>query len=54
MIIVLGTNLDMEILAEGVETQQELAYLQELGCQQYQGYYFSRPVPFENLLVMLR
>jgi diguanylate cyclase (GGDEF)-like protein len=53
MIIALGDNLDMEILAEGVETQEELACLQELGCQQYQGYFFSRPVPFENLLMML-
>jgi EAL domain-containing protein (putative c-di-GMP-specific phosphodiesterase class I) len=53
MIIALGDNLDMEILAEGVETKEELACLQELGCQQYQGYYFSRPVPFESLLMML-
>lgn len=37
MIIALGDNLDMEILAEGVETQEELICLQELGCQQYQG-----------------
>jgi diguanylate cyclase (GGDEF)-like protein len=54
MIIALGDNLDMEILAEGVETKEELACLQELGCQQYQGYYFSRPVPFESLLMMLQ
>ncbi|MEN0037178.1 MAG: bifunctional diguanylate cyclase/phosphodiesterase [Cellvibrio sp.] len=53
MIIALGNNLDMEILAEGVESREELACLQELGCQQYQGYYFSRPVPFTNLLAML-
>lgn len=53
MIIALGNNLDMEILAEGVESREELACLQELGCQQYQGYYFSRPVPFANLLAML-
>lgn len=53
MIIALGNNLDMEILAEGVETQEELACLQALGCQQYQGYYFSRPVPFDSLVMML-
>lgn len=53
MIIALGDNLDIEILAEDVEAQEELICLQELGCQQYQGYYFSRPVPFENLLAML-
>jgi EAL domain-containing protein (putative c-di-GMP-specific phosphodiesterase class I) len=53
MIIALGDNLDMKILAEGVEAREELACLQELGCKQYQGYYFSRPVPFENLLAML-
>ncbi|MBT8360511.1 MAG: EAL domain-containing protein, partial [Desulfobacterales bacterium] len=37
-------NLGMEVIAEGVETEQELLYLSSKGCNVYQGYYFSRPV----------
>lgn len=54
MIINLSSNLGMNTLAEGVENQEELCCLQQLGCQQYQGYYFSRPVPFDQLLTMLQ
>jgi EAL domain-containing protein (putative c-di-GMP-specific phosphodiesterase class I) len=42
------------VLAEGVEDQAQLAYLQQLGCDTVQGYYFSRAVPaaeFAKLLV---
>jgi len=35
----------MRVVAEGVETREQLAMLQEYGCPQGQGYYFSRPVP---------
>jgi len=50
MIIELGRNLNMEVIAEGVENQQELDCLIKLGCYQYQGYYFSRPLPFDKLV----
>lgn len=53
MIIELGKRLKMQVIAEGVENQQELNCLIELGCYQYQGYYFSRPLPFQELLNML-
>lgn len=43
-IIMMARNLDMEVIAEGVETEQELLYLSSKGCNIYQGYYFSRPV----------
>ncbi|WP_413698733.1 EAL domain-containing protein [Psychromonas sp. KJ10-10] len=43
----------MEVLAEGVETNEELACLDSLGCYQYQGYLFSKPVPFESFLKLL-
>lgn len=43
-IIVLAQNLKMEVVAEGVETAEQLAQLQNLMCQSGQGYYFSRPV----------
>ena len=41
----LGRDLDMIVVAEGIETPEQLAYLRELGCDLGQGYLFSRPVP---------
>ena len=44
----IGKNLHMQVVAEGVETRQQLEILMEHGCQQAQGYYFGRPVPSEQ------
>ena len=44
-VIGMGDNLHMRVVAEGVETREQLAMLQEYGCPQGQGYYFSRPLP---------
>ena len=49
----MGKNLHMRVVAEGVETREQLAMLQEYGCPQAQGYYFGAPVPameFGNML----
>ncbi len=43
-ILMLGGNLDLEVVAEGIETVQQLELLQTLGCSLGQGYLFSRPV----------
>jgi diguanylate cyclase len=43
-VISLGKSLHMRVVAEGVETQTQLAFLQEHSCPEGQGYYFSRPV----------
>jgi EAL domain-containing protein (putative c-di-GMP-specific phosphodiesterase class I) len=40
-------------VAEGVETEQQLAHLRRLGCDEIQGYLFSRPVPAPELLKLL-
>jgi predicted signal transduction protein with EAL and GGDEF domain len=40
---VLAQNLGMDVVAEGVETKEQLALLRRLGCENGQGYYFSRP-----------
>ncbi|SIQ23742.1 EAL domain-containing protein [Halanaerobium kushneri] len=41
-IIMMGSNLGLEVVAEGVETKEELDFLRENNCNYYQGYYFSR------------
>jgi diguanylate cyclase (GGDEF)-like protein len=42
-------NLQKQVIAEGVETAEQAAMLLKMGCNQAQGYFFSRPVPAENL-----
>ncbi len=52
-IISLAHGLRLKVVAEGVETAEQVACLQKLGCDQFQGFYFSRPVTataFEELL----
>lgn len=49
-IINLVHNLGMSATAEGVETRQQRIILQELGCDQMQGYLFGRPAPFEEII----
>jgi diguanylate cyclase (GGDEF)-like protein/PAS domain S-box-containing protein len=49
-IISLGHALELKTLAEGVETEEELALLKKLGCDEYQGYLYSRPKPLPELI----
>jgi diguanylate cyclase (GGDEF)-like protein/PAS domain S-box-containing protein len=44
----MGRNLRMQVVAEGVETREQLEILREHGCHQAQGYYLGRPVPSEE------
>ena len=53
-IIAMGHSLGMHVLAEGVETQQQLDFLRERGCDSYQGYLRSRPVPAAEFAALLR
>lgn len=48
-IISMADNLNLTVIAEGVEDADQLAMLAEFGCHQYQGYFFSRPVPAEQI-----
>jgi EAL domain-containing protein (putative c-di-GMP-specific phosphodiesterase class I) len=47
-IISLGHRLDLRVIAEGVETLAELDFLRMRGCDEIQGYYFSRPLPADE------
>lgn len=49
-IIAMSHQLDLKVLAEGVETQAQRDRLQQAGCDIYQGYYYSRPMPEEALV----
>jgi diguanylate cyclase len=53
-IIHLSQAFDLSIIAEGVETPGELAFLADHGCHEYQGFYFARPVPAANFEHLLR
>ncbi|HZW23490.1 EAL domain-containing protein [Noviherbaspirillum sp.] len=53
-IISLAHNLRRHVIAEGVETYEQLRYLQDHGCKEMQGYYFSKPVPAEMFEQLLR
>jgi EAL domain-containing protein (putative c-di-GMP-specific phosphodiesterase class I) len=48
-IVGLGRTLHMEVLAEGIETEVQLAALSALGCHTGQGYLFSKPVPADRI-----
>jgi EAL domain-containing protein (putative c-di-GMP-specific phosphodiesterase class I) len=49
-VISLGHSLGISVLAEGVETADKVAYLRAEGCDEVQGYYFSRPVPAADFI----
>jgi diguanylate cyclase len=52
-VLTLGASLGLEVVAEGVETADDLSTLQELGCPLMQGYHLGRPMPLSDLIPML-
>ncbi|MBU0592191.1 MAG: EAL domain-containing protein [Gammaproteobacteria bacterium] len=48
-IIAIARSFGMDVIAEGVETREQLEQLWELGCHNIQGYYYSRPLPVEGV-----
>jgi EAL domain-containing protein (putative c-di-GMP-specific phosphodiesterase class I) len=49
-IIGLARNLNMGIIAEGIETEQEAALVRKLGCEECQGFWFSKPLPLADAI----
>jgi EAL domain-containing protein (putative c-di-GMP-specific phosphodiesterase class I) len=52
-IISMAQNLDLKIIAEGVETENQITFLHALGCQTGQGYLFSKPVSAQDFVKLL-
>lgn len=52
-VIDLAHNLNLKVVAEGVETAEQMSYLRLQGCDEMQGYYFSRPLPAEAFVQIL-
>ncbi|MBA6339826.1 EAL domain-containing protein [Colwellia sp. MB02u-10] len=53
-IITMAHSLDIDVIAEGVETVEQRQYLLDKGCMHYQGYLFSKPVPIDEFELLLR
>lgn len=52
-IVALGHSLGLKVVAEGVETAYQQAFLHGIGCDELQGYYFSKPLPAEAFMELL-
>ncbi|MDH5445080.1 MAG: EAL domain-containing protein [Gammaproteobacteria bacterium] len=53
-IVSLANAIDLTIIAEGVETEEQLKALQDLNCDLVQGFYFHKPLPFTDVLELLK
>ncbi|HMH17461.1 MAG TPA: EAL domain-containing protein [Burkholderiales bacterium] len=53
-IIAMGRTLGMTVIAEGVETKEQADYLREQSCDEFQGFYFKKPMPANELVKLLQ
>jgi len=54
MVIVLADSMGLNVIAEGVETEEQRDLLAHLGCRSYQGYLFSKPIPLQEFEALVR
>lgn len=52
-IVMMGQSLEMELVAEGIETEAQWKFLRDLGCHYAQGYLLSKPLPFDEITPLL-
>ena len=53
-VITLAREMGLHVVAEGVETEEQFSYLKSHGCEAFQGYYFAKPMEFDNLVHWIR
>ncbi len=53
-IIVLAKNMGLEVIAEGVETKQQVAFFSQPMCDGMQGFYYYKPMPASEIAVLLQ
>ncbi|MCP8971044.1 putative bifunctional diguanylate cyclase/phosphodiesterase [Ectobacillus ponti] len=54
LIISMAEHLNLNVIAEGVETEQQVELLRQLECREVQGYFYSKPLPLEQLIAFLQ
>jgi EAL domain-containing protein (putative c-di-GMP-specific phosphodiesterase class I) len=52
-VVSIGRSLDIDVVAEGVETAEQLQLLQQMGCDEIQGYLISRPLPADQIPALM-
>jgi EAL domain-containing protein (putative c-di-GMP-specific phosphodiesterase class I) len=53
-VIAMAQSLNLDVIAEGVETEQQRLFLQNNGCSTYQGYLYGKPMPIEQFEALLQ
>jgi len=53
-IMAIAHSMNLKVVAEGVETEQQLAFMRGMRCHYIQGYYYSKPLPFDQFMSFLR
>ena len=44
----MAQKLIIPVITEGVETEEQVGFLTDMGCEMFQGYYFARPIPLDE------
>lgn len=53
-VITLAREMDLKVIAEGVETEEQVRFLSDNGCEAFQGYFFAKPMAYDDLVDWIR